>query len=306
MAAFRIQLFGQLAISIEKQLLYLGIPATKPLELLAYLLIHRQRVHPREHLATLLWPDLPNAQAKRNLRKVLCTLQHLLNPGDHPEAAPLFQIEHDWVAVNPAAALDLDIAAFEHAYTLAQQHSGEALDPAIEHLIGAAVDRYSGELLAGLYDDWCLHERERLENMYLELLHILQVHATQQQAYDQAIDRGLAILQHDHANERAYADLMRLYYLNGNRTAALHLYRRCVAALSEELDVQPSRQTEQLYQQICTDSLAEPPTRSATMTNPAPAQPPQAATPHLLQMQAELQRLLDQVHDELQRVKELS
>lgn len=55
-------------------------------QLFTYLLIHRRRSHPREALATLLWPELPSAHAKKNLRKVLCILQHLLTdavrPGD--------------------------------------------------------------------------------------------------------------------------------------------------------------------------------------------------------------------------------
>jgi len=32
-------------------------------------------------------------------------------------------------------------------------------------------------------------------------------------------------------------------------------YERCAAALKEELEVQPSRQTVELYEQICTDKL---------------------------------------------------
>lgn len=55
----------------------------------------------------------------------------------------------------------------------------------------------------------------------LEMRHLLLVAAEHRQAYEQAIAHGCEILRYDRANERAHRDLMRLYYLSGNRSAAL-------------------------------------------------------------------------------------
>jgi DNA-binding SARP family transcriptional activator len=52
------------------------------------------------------------------------------------------------------------------------------------------------------------------------------------------------------AHERIHRRLMRLYYLAGDRTAALRQYERCVTLLREELGVDPSERTVALYRQI--------------------------------------------------------
>lgn len=300
MAAIRINLFGRLAVFVDDRPLVVGPPHIKPIELFTYLLIHRRRSHPREALATLLWPDLPSAHTKKNLRKVLCTLQHLLADAVRLGHPPVLLIEHDWITLNPALDLQLDVAVFEQAYALSQRHTSDWPNADTVQSIEAAVALYEGELLSGLYADWCLHERERLENIYLELRHLLLVAAEHGQAYEQAIAHGCEILCHDRANERAHRDLMRLYYLSGNRSAALRQYGHCVAALVGELGVRPRHHTEQLYRQICSDELATD--RTELQREPGVSAD---RSSHLQQIRAELQRTLGQVQDELQRVERL-
>ena len=79
------------------------------------------------------------------------------------------------------------------------------------------------------------------------------------QNYDLALSYAMEILRHDSAYERAHQQLMRLYFLSGNRTQALHQYERCVIALQKELDVGPSEKTKQLYEKIRLDTFNSPP-----------------------------------------------
>jgi DNA-binding SARP family transcriptional activator len=299
MAAIHINLLGRMAVFVDDRPRFIGLPHTKPLELFAYLLVHRQRTHPREVVATHLWPDRFSARARKNLRKVLCMLQQFLVDTVGSDAPPPLLIAHDWIAINPAIDLQLDVAVFEQTYALAQPHAGGALDPQRGQTLMATVALYEGELLAGLYADWCLPERERFENMYLELRHRLLVHAEQQRAYSQAIEHGLAILRYNRANERTSCDLMRLYYRSGNRSAALHQYARCVTALAAELGVRPGADTAALYRQICRDELTS-----------AGAEPDSGlALQRELGADAgarrELQRMLEQVQDEIQHIDRL-
>lgn len=306
MAAIRINLFGRLAVFVDDRPLVVGSPHLKPIEIFTYLLIHRRRSHSREAIATLLWPDLPPAHAKKNLRKVLCTLQHLLADAVMPSGPPVLLIEHDWIALNPALDLQLDVEIFEHAYTLAQQQADGVLDHTTAQEIAAAVALYEGELLAGLYTDWCLRERERLEDLYLELRHLLLVDAERRCAYEQAIAHGRAILRHDRSNERTHRDLMRLYYVSGDRSAALHQYEHCAAALSSELGVRPGAYTQGLYQQICHDELMPP--GAAPASEPAALRRQPDTSPESSQSQligADLQRTLGQAQGDLQRVERL-
>ena len=63
------------------------------------------------------------------------------------------------------------------------------------------------------------------------------------------------ILKYDPARERTHRQLMRIYYLLGDRTAALRQYERCVGALKRELGVNPERRTVDLHQQIKSDQF---------------------------------------------------
>jgi DNA-binding SARP family transcriptional activator len=76
--------------------------------------------------------------------------------------------------------------------------------------------------------------------------------------YENGLAYGEQILRYDRARERTHRKLMRLFYLAGDRTAALRHYEKCVAALREELGVEPAKRTRLLYRQIEADQLDEP------------------------------------------------
>ena len=125
--------------------------------------------------------------------------------------------------------------------------------------LSAAAELYRGDLLEGCYQDWCLFERERLQNAYLTMLDKLMVRCQSAGSYEAGIAYGERVLRIDRAHERTHRRLMRMRYLDGDRTAALAQYDRCISALREELGVGPARLTSSLHDQIRTDNLvAEP------------------------------------------------
>jgi DNA-binding SARP family transcriptional activator len=121
------------------------------------------------------------------------------------------------------------------------------------------VALYKGELLEGWYQDWCLFERERFQNMYLTMLDKLLAYATANGDYEAGEVYGTTILSYDRASELTYRRLMKLRYDAGDRTGALRQYQRCVRALREELGVKPERRTRDLYEQIKSDGMSDSP-----------------------------------------------
>ena len=77
MTELSIQLFGKFTIQADGKRLG-GFDSSKVQELLAYLLIYRDRPHPRESLAELLWEASSTAQSKKYLRQTLWQMQQLL------------------------------------------------------------------------------------------------------------------------------------------------------------------------------------------------------------------------------------
>jgi DNA-binding SARP family transcriptional activator len=89
--------------------------------------------------------------------------------------------------------------------------------------------------------------------MYLLLLNKLVQYCEIHQQVETGLVYGEKLIHYDRAYERAYRQMMRMYYVAGDRTQALRQYQRCVAALAEELGVGPSERTIELYEQIKSD-----------------------------------------------------
>jgi DNA-binding SARP family transcriptional activator len=294
MSAIHFQLFGKFCVSAAERELDLHAP--KHQELLCYLLVHRERPHPRETLASLLWGNNSTERSKKYLRQALWQIQHALESRLGAPGGGVLVVENEWVQFNAAADLWLDVAAFERAFALAQGDAGRDLGAPTVTALRAAVQMYRGDLLEGWYQDWCLFERERLQNIYFHMLDKLMGHCEATRDYEQGQVYGSLILRHDPARERTHRQLMQFHYGAGDRTAALRQYDRCVAALDEELGVKPDRRTATLYQQIKADECPPEPSEA-----PPPAELSTLSLPNLL---ARLRRLQRNLSDAQQQIKQ--
>lgn len=253
MSQTNIFLFGRFCLECDGQKL-LNFENQKVQELFCYLLLYRSRPHPREKLASLLWCDCSTAQSRRYLRQALWQLQTSLDQYT-PHPPTLLLTEPEWLQIAPEHPFWLDVAQFEAAYAETQGIPGDHLSATQVDRLHQAVELYNGDLLENWYQDWCLFERERLQNMYLIMLDKLMRYCELHQAYEEGITYGRQILHCDYARESTHRRLMRLYYLSGDRTGALRQYDHCVAALDKELNIKPSARTVALQASIQADSL---------------------------------------------------
>lgn len=290
MCTLRISLFGKLFIEYGEHDV-ITLEGRRAQELLSYLLLHRGHSHEREKLATLLWGNQSTSRAKQYLRQTLWQVQSTLHPATVDE--PLLLAAQDRIGINPQAHFWLDVADFDQVYTRVEKIPGHTLEQSQADMLRAALQLYKGDLLEGCYEDWCLFERERYQNSYLALLDKLLVYSEAHQEYEAGLSYGSQILHYDRARERTHRTLMRLHYRAGHRTAAIHQYESCVAALAEELAVGPARSTIELYHQICADQIP-----SAPSASPAPAM--LSALHQLEQIQSTLTQLQTQVNELVQ------
>jgi len=249
MSQLMVFLFGRFCVKRDGEVVE-GFEVHKVQQLLSYLLLHRDRVHPRETIASLLWGDTSTAQSRKYLRK---TLWQLLTALDQTasSAEPILAVEPHWIRLNSQPQLRVDVTEFEAAFKRVQGIYGQQLDDDDAAVLQAGVDLYSGNLLEGWYQDWCLFERERLQDMYFLMLDKLMSYCEARRLDELGVIYGSKILQLDHARERTYRQLIRLYYLAGDRSAALRQYARCRAALKEDLGVEPDKETLALYERVC-------------------------------------------------------
>src|SRR6185369_5282366 len=210
-----------------------------------------------------------------------------------PEADQLLLVEDNWVQLNTGSEIWLDVAVLEDAFVALKDKPGWRMDAAEKEVAQAAIEVYQGELLEGSYQDWCLFERERLQNMYLAMLFKLMSYCESNNEYEAGQLYGFRILNYDRASERTHRRLMRMQYMAGDRTAALRQYERCVAALDEDLGVKPDERTIELYQQIRLGELEGGST--ATITRWAPTEAPTTVLTEIADHLGELQRNLSHV-----------
>jgi hypothetical protein len=103
--------------------------------------------------------------------------------------------------------------------------------------------------------------REQLDQQYVAALEQLVVLLEEYRGYAAAMHQAERLLRHDPLHETSYRQLMRLSVLNGDRARALHLYQECCTILQQELGVEPSPETQALYESLLqaeANALPEP------------------------------------------------
>jgi DNA-binding SARP family transcriptional activator len=136
--------------------------------------------------------------------------------------------------------------------------------------------------------------------MYLVMMDKLIELCFCQRNFEAGLDYAERVLQLDPAAERAHQQMMRLYYLSGNRTAALRQFERCVKHLKEELDVEPSAGTLAILAHIRSDSVTTE-VASQPVANQTPLSLPQLSG-RLRQFQTRLAELQKQIQNEIEIV----
>nr|WP_290669063.1 BTAD domain-containing putative transcriptional regulator [Ardenticatena sp.] len=287
-----IRLFGQVECVLDDTLVPLPPSAQM---LLAYLALENQRPHSREHLATCFWPDIEAHYARTNLRKTLWKLQHALSQ------TSAIAVQHDTIALNPAHATT-DCHQFEDAFQACRNQPGSHFTPEQCTLAHDAVALYRGDLLEALYTDWCLIPREHYRHMYLVLLEKLLAYSEQTHAFDDGIAYAHQVLRQEPAHERVHCTLMRLFYLSGNRAAALRQFQQCRHMLATEYQATPAQSTRSLVEAIRNDD-AEAVRLHALGEQVRFCQQTNATAEHLQSLEADLETALRDVRIELARLR---
>lgn len=225
--------------------------------LLAYLVLTLGTSHPRERLAGLLWPDSTEANARKNLRQALWRLRKAIGEG-------YLVADAESAAFNSSAAFWLDVTALEHPG---------------EQDLEAAVSNYEGELLPGFYEDWVLLERDRLAAVYERRMERLVTELLQQGRWLEAREWAERWIAQGQIPEAAYRALMVAHAAAGELPKVEAAYQRCIEALQQELGVEPSAETQELYASLMAGEMqlgrpsGKPPGRQPARRRTLPAQP---------------------------------
>jgi DNA-binding SARP family transcriptional activator len=229
------RLFGHLEATLDGEPLRLATPR-KSLQLLAYLLLHREAAVSREYLAFLLYPDDEEASARAKLRATLSDFYKLL-----PQPAERYVIvDTDKLAWNPQAELWLDVDAFVEA-------------AADRRRFNEAIDLYRGDLLPEIYDEWIDAIRERHRNAYLRCLTESISQARRNADLGLAIETARKVLAIDPWREDVVRRIIAMRYEGGDRAGALQEYSTFAKRLQQEVGAKPMAETTAVAERIARD-----------------------------------------------------
>jgi adenylate cyclase len=221
----------------------------KDCALLGYLAVSPGVPRSREKLATLLWGESGDRQARASLKQALLRLRRsfgLASPMPLVTSRQSVTLDPDGVTV--------DVAMFEQ---LLGDWTLEALEQAIA--------LYRGELLDGIhirnaaFEDWLLIERQRLRGLAVEATTRLMTQSVEAGRPHRAANAARRLLSLEPLHEAACRLLMQVHVDRGERAQALKLFESLRDGLRLELGVAPEPDTVQLYQAIRERRNGEPP-----------------------------------------------
>ncbi len=288
MDRLNVYLLGDVRVALNDLAIESRLSRTARL-LLAYLLLDRQRHHSRDSLADLFWGQHPPQQARNCLNTALWRLRATLEPEGTPRGTFLVTTSAGTVGFNPESELWLDVSVFEGELSLPLAQPAEALPADDARRLANALQLYRGDLLEGIYDDWVLHERERLRNLRLNTLTHLMAYQHLQRDFEAALAYGQQILLQDPLREDVHRHLMRLYLESGQRTLALRQYEVCREMLAREMGLVPMLETQALYAQVNASANSR--------VSFAAAQPDDQDLQRITQQLAEARQALEQAHE---------
>jgi serine/threonine protein kinase len=261
-AELQLHLLGPPRVELEG--LPLEIKRRKALALLIYLAVSGEP-QPRDRLATLLWPESTQQNARKALRRDLSELNLALGG---------VWLDVDRESVGLRAGFGLDVTQFQ------QYLADEADDP---HSLIAATDLYRDDFLTGFtlpdcpeFDEWQFFQSESLRQTLASALKKLVDTLSGQADYEAAIHYARRWLALDPLHEPAHRQLMQLYAQAGQQAAALRQYDLCRQTLAVELGISPAEATTALYNDIRTGKFA---TDASITPAPPPPPPPPPPTP---------------------------
>src|SRR5262245_26943839 len=238
MAVAELTLLGGFEIKVAGRVV--DLPGQKDRALLAILVLSSGVAHSRDKLASLLWGERGDQQARDSLKHGLTRLRQCLELVTPPPIVA----DRRSVRLDPVA-ITSDTVTFER---LASEGTADSLE--------RATALYRGDLLDGIgirdpaFEDWLLVERQRLRNLVEDALTRLLEQSMANGARERAAAAARRLLSLDPLRESASRALMQIHAGCGQTSQALKLYETLRDRLHRELGVKPERETVQLYESI--------------------------------------------------------
>jgi DNA-binding SARP family transcriptional activator len=208
-------------------------------ELLFFLLANPEGLT-KEAIGVVIWPESSSAQLKLQFKNAIYRLRYALGQ-------EVISFEGDRYWFNREQDYDYDVESFGEALEQACTAPGRVEKIAA---LRRALDYYRGDYLPELGATWVVPLREGYRQKYvaavLELANLL----LEAGEAGSALEYAQRILAEDRCLEEAHRLAMLAYAAKGDRAGVIRQFERCCEDLNEEMNIEPSAQTIQLFETL--------------------------------------------------------
>lgn len=211
----------------------ISFPYSKVQALFYYLAVNKSAS--RDELSALLWSDMEENNAKKNLRNALYKLKECFMKEDI-----LHFSNNSIISISPEIKIETDVDKF--------------LKNKLE------IDVYTGDFLndfnvknAEKFERWIYDRREYLKGIYLKRLNERIKIEKSKENYIDIEKYCKLIIKNDEFNEEAYKDLISCYKEQGKFVSAIKAYDEISDILNKELSITPNIEIEKIFSNILKD-----------------------------------------------------
>lgn len=216
--------------------------------LLKFLVTQVGRPIHRERIFDCIWPNIDEGRGWDRLKVTMCYLRRQLRTTGMGEGI-LKTVGNAYLLRRDAVTVDAETFETLTAEGWALQRR-QQWDEAL-HRYNEAESLYRGDYLEeDVYADWCAEERERLRELYLEMLADMAQCYTECGRYAEAARVCRTALVREPCRESVHRTLMEHLVRLGRPDQALAQFHACKRILAQELAVDPMPETQHLYQNI--------------------------------------------------------
>ncbi|MBG0786408.1 MAG: HD domain-containing protein [Anaerolineaceae bacterium] len=191
----------------------------------------------KEQVGLYMWPDASTEELDIKFKNTLYRLRSAVGK-------QVILLAEGMYRFNPMQEYAYDVEIFLTSI----QRANEVEEPRqkIKHL-SHAIQQYGGDYLPEVDDYWAIPDREKFRQMYIDALYAIANLYFEKEVYKSALRYCHQALTEDNANEEVHRLAMKIHAVTGNKAEIIRQYEACRQELEEKFDVEPSEQTQLLF-----------------------------------------------------------
>jgi DNA-binding SARP family transcriptional activator len=263
-----VNLLGEFGISIDGCRVHSDLGRAGQ-RMAALLFAFPGRLHRRERIADLCWPDFGSERSRAALNSALWRLRQILCRDASSNRGQILRSINSDIVLEPQPWLKVDSCILEDTANQARRQVDICQTPCIK-TVKSAIDLYHGHFLEQEDCEQFVEVRERIHTCFVNLSGLAIESYASASAYPDAICICRKVLTFDPFHELYVRRLIALLFLNEQRAEAIRFYEKWKQALHAEIGVDPMPNTARVGQQVrhCQSSVEVSQIRQVLFSNP--------------------------------------